>query len=116
MAERLDIADLGELTLGEMELIETHTGVPLSRLQADAAKGGEGVYRVKFARAMGLIVLRRRARAAGAPDPTWEDTDGLLLPALSALEAADVDAAGEVGTTAPDPTEAATAGRRKRRG
>lgn len=110
--ERLDLDAVGELTLGEMELIETQTGVPLSRLQADSVEGGAGEYRVRFARAMGLIMLRRRARAAGEPDPTWEDAGDLLLPELADDNGADD---GQIGTTAPDPTPLAPAGRRKRR-
>jgi hypothetical protein len=104
VAERLDLSDVGELTLGELELIETHTGVPMTRLQAD--NEGEGIYRVKFARSVALVVLRRRARAAGLPDPTWEDTDGILLPAGE-------DAVGEVAMTTPDPIPV---GRARRRG
>jgi hypothetical protein len=106
MPERLDVSDVGELTLGELELIEQYGGAPLSKLQADAGEGGEGVYRVRFARAMGLVMLRRRARAAGAPDPTYDDTADMLLP----------ESVGEVATTTPDPTPApAPAGRRKSR-
>jgi len=106
MAERLDVTDIGELTLGELELVEQHGGAPLSKLQADSGPDGEGVYRVRFARAMGLVQLRRAARAAGQPDPTYDDTDGMLLPELP-------DDAGEVATTTPDPI---VAGRRKRPG
>ena len=97
MTERLNLDDVGELTLGELELVEQHGGAPLTKLQADSAEGGEGIYRVRFARAMALVQLRRAARAAGRPDPTYDDTDGMLLPVT-------VDDPGEVATTAPNPT------------
>jgi hypothetical protein len=86
---------IGELTVGELELLEDRTGRPLSRLFDDDAPRG------KLLHALAYIQLRRED-----PDVSWDDAGDVIVE----LEPDEP----EVGTTAePDPIPV---GRKRRAG
>ena len=92
---RIDKAMIGQLTVGELELLEDRTGRPLSRLFDDEAPRGVLLHALAF------IQLRR-----DDPTTTWESSADTVVE-LEGLEDE------EVGTTTPEgPTPA---GRGKRR-
>jgi len=82
---RIDKTIVGQLTVGELELLEERTARPLSRLFDDDAPRGVLLHALAF------IQLRR-----DDPSTTWEAAADVVVE----LEGLDE----EVGTTAEGPT------------
>jgi hypothetical protein len=92
---RINKQMIGQLTVGELELLEERTGRPLSRLFDDDAPRGTLLHSLAF------IQLRR-----DDPATTWEAAADVVVE----LEGLNDDE--EVGTTSEGPT---LTGRGKRR-
>jgi len=81
---RIDRELVGQLTVGELELLEEKTGRPLSRLFDDDAPRGVLLHTLAY------VQLRRED-----PETSWDDAGEVVV------ELVDDE---EVGATAPGPT------------
>jgi hypothetical protein len=91
-------AIVGDMTVGEIEVIEQRTGRPITALFTEDSPRGIVLH------AIAHVILTREARDSDQPDPAWEDT-GNVKVTLAADE--------EAATGTPNPTVASS--RRTRR-